>query len=166
VNIDLDGVAWAAFSSGQLGAFDRRKCHVLNGPSATGQHCPEGWTIYDLPSPKVGDSEITSDYPYNEWTDQENVVGLGKGTRFFPTINSDSILALPPGQTKFLVLRVPYPMGFYTRGLDFRIDDPHQGWQGRNLFATYSSKAPWHQENFDEASKLVSMQMRPSPLAY
>ena len=26
--------------------FDRRKCKVLNGPTATGKHCPEGWTLH------------------------------------------------------------------------------------------------------------------------
>ena len=56
-------------------------------------------------------------------------------------------------------------MGFYTRGLDFRINDATQGWKGRVLNATYSSKAPWHQENGSEASKLVSVQLRPNPLA-
>ena len=39
-------------SSGHLASFDRRKCKgPLNGPTATGQHCPEGWTLYPLPGP-------------------------------------------------------------------------------------------------------------------
>ena len=33
-------------------SFDRRKRKVLNGPEATGQHCPEGWTVYKGPDPR------------------------------------------------------------------------------------------------------------------
>ncbi len=167
VGIDSDGVAWAAFSSGQVGAFDRRKCKVLNGPAATGQQCPEGWTFYDLPSPHVGNSFATSDFVYSEWDDMFNVVGLGKETHFFPAVNSDSVVALPAGQTKFVTFRVPYPMGFYTRGMDFRIDDPNAGWKGKAMHATYSSGVQWHQEGGEgEYSKEVAFQLRPDPLAH
>ncbi len=39
---------WAP--SGHLANFDRRKCKgPLNGPTATGQQCPEGWTLYPEP---------------------------------------------------------------------------------------------------------------------
>jgi hypothetical protein len=38
--------------SGHLGSFDRRKCKGrLNGPNATGDQCPEGWTLYQCPGP-------------------------------------------------------------------------------------------------------------------
>jgi hypothetical protein len=29
------------------------------------------------------------------------------------------------------VLRVPYAMGFYAKGMDGRIDDPKAGWKGK-----------------------------------
>jgi hypothetical protein len=166
VGVDADGVAWAAFSSGQVGRFDRRKCKVLNGPTATGQQCPEGWTFYDLPSPKVGGTSATSDFVYSEWNDFFGVMGLGKDAKFFPAINSDSVLALPKGTDKFVVFRVPYPMGFYTRGVDFRIDDAAGGWKARTMQATYASATPWHQEGGEGSySELVTFQMRPEPLA-
>jgi hypothetical protein len=169
VGIDMAGVAWAAFSSGQVGAFDRRKCKPdeVKGAKATGQQCPEGWTFYDLPSPKVGGTAATSDFVYSEWDDTQNVVGLGKETHFFPAVNSDSVVALPPGQSKFVTFRIPYPMGFYTRGMDFRIDDEKAGWKGRALHATYSGGVPWHQEGGEgEYSKEVTFQLRPDPLAH
>ncbi len=167
VGIDSAGVAWAAFSSGQVGAFDRRKCKVTNGPTATGQQCPEGWTFYDLPSPHIGGTFATSDFVYSEWDDMFNVVGLGKETHFFPATNSDSVVALPEGQSKFVTFRVPYPMGFYTRGMDFRIDDPAAGWKGKAMHATYSSGVQWHQEGGEgEYSKEVAFQLRPDPLAH
>ena len=51
-DIDTNGVVWASLSSGQLGSFDRRKCKgPLNGPTATGNHCPEGWSFYQYPGP-------------------------------------------------------------------------------------------------------------------
>jgi hypothetical protein len=57
-------------------------------------------------------------------------------------------------------------MGFYTRGMDFRIDDPKAGWKGKVLHATYSSSTLWHQEGGEgEFSKEVSLQLRPNPLA-
>ena len=167
VGVDAEGVAWAAFSSGQVGSFDRRKCKVVNGPTATGQHCPEGWTIHDLPVPKVGKTSATADFVYSEWNDYFGIAGLGPNTKFFPAVNSDSVVALAQGADKFTVFRVPYPMGFYTRGMDFRIEDPNTGWKGRTMQATYSSMVPWHQEEGEgSTSKLVTFQMRPDPLAH
>jgi len=39
-DVDASGVYWVSLASGHLGSFDRRKCRVLNGPEATGRHCP------------------------------------------------------------------------------------------------------------------------------
>ena len=51
-DIDSKGVVWVSLASGHLGSFDRRKCKgPLNGPNATGNHCPEGWTFYQYPGP-------------------------------------------------------------------------------------------------------------------
>ncbi len=52
MNIDTQGVVWTSLASGHLASFDRRKCKVLNGPTATGKHCPEGWTLYPYPGPQ------------------------------------------------------------------------------------------------------------------
>jgi hypothetical protein len=41
-DIDSQGVVWVSLASGHIGSFDRRKCTVLNGPTATGDHCPQG----------------------------------------------------------------------------------------------------------------------------
>ena len=51
-DIDSKGVVWVSLASGHIGSFDRRKCKgPLNGPKATGDHCPEGWTFYQYPGP-------------------------------------------------------------------------------------------------------------------
>ncbi len=51
-DIDSRGVFWASLASGHLASFDRSRCKVLNGPAATGKHCPGGWTLYAFPGPQ------------------------------------------------------------------------------------------------------------------
>src|SRR5215472_17667496 len=54
LDIDTNGVVWTVLASGHFASFDRRKCKgPLNGPAATGQHCPEGWTLYKMPGPPI-----------------------------------------------------------------------------------------------------------------
>ncbi len=51
-DIDSKGVYWSSLASGHLGSFDRTKCKgPLNGPNATGDQCPEGWSFYQYPGP-------------------------------------------------------------------------------------------------------------------
>ncbi len=51
-DIDSKGVVWVSLASGHLGSFDRRKCKgPLNGPTATGHQCREGWSFYKYPGP-------------------------------------------------------------------------------------------------------------------
>jgi hypothetical protein len=38
---------------------------------------------------------------------------------------NDGLVALKDSQ--MILLRVPYPLGFYAKGLDGRIDDPNAG---------------------------------------
>ena len=58
---------------------------------------------------------------------------------------------------------VPYPLPFYSRGLDGRIDDPKAGWKGRGLWMTYSSYMPKFTET--HIGSVDHMQIRPNPLA-
>lgn len=168
IDVDRSGVVWAALNSGHLASFDRRKCKVLNGPTATGKHCPEGWTLYQTPGPnfKGVSASGSADFHYYNWVDQFDTFGLGPDTPIANGTLSDALLAFRPDDGEFVVLRVPYPMGFYTRGLDGRIDDPSAGWKGKGLWATYSSMAPWHYEGGKgQGSKAVHFQLRPDPLA-
>ncbi|MBY0509035.1 MAG: carboxypeptidase-like regulatory domain-containing protein [Rhodospirillaceae bacterium] len=167
IEVDADGVAWAAFSSGHVGKFDRSKCKVTNGPTATGQQCPEGWTIYRLPGPTFVGTDVTPNFVYGGNTDFANAMGLGENTLFFPGTNSDSIITFDRKTEKFMEFRVPYPIGFYTRDMHFRVDDPKTGWKGRAIHATYSLPTHWHMEEGEGAfSKIASFQIRPDPLAH
>ena len=66
----------------QVRAFRRgsccRKCKVLNVPTATGQHCPEGWTIYHKPGTAFQGIAVNSDLNYLIFVDRNGVLGLGK----------------------------------------------------------------------------------------
>ena len=84
--------------------------------------------------------------------------------RSTPATRPRALLALKDG--KFVVLRVPYPTGFYTKWMDGRIDDPKAGWKGKGLWATVSTRAPFHMETGKgTTSKVLHFQMRPDPLA-
>jgi hypothetical protein len=63
-------------------------------------------------------------------------------------------------------MRVPYPLGFYTKWLDGRIDDPKAGWKGKGLWSTISTRTPFHMETgMGTTSKVYKFQVRPDPLA-
>ena len=63
-------------------------------------------------------------------------------------------------------LRVPYPLGFYAKGFDGRIDDPKAGWKGRGLWSSSGDRAPWLMETGKGAKPMaVQFQLRPNPLA-
>lgn len=166
-DVDRNGVYWAALASGHMASFDRRKCRgPLNGPTATGQHCPEGWTFYAEPLPQLGNvsSPGSGEGSYFTWVDQFNTLGLGENVPINTGNQSEGLLVLRDG--KWVVLRVPYPMGFYTKWLDGRIDDPGAGWKGRGLWAAISTRTPFHMEGGRGAtSKAVRFQLRPHPLA-
>ena len=169
IDVGRDGVIWAALSgSSHMASFDRSKCAVTSGPDATGQHCPEGWTLYPMPGPQMRGVEgrVGADFHYYSWVDQYNTLGLGENIPIANGSTSDSLLALDPDTGEWLVLRVPYPMAFYSRGLDGRIDDPDAGWKGRGLWANYGSNYIWHTEGGKGTkSKIVHFQLRPEPLA-
>ena len=167
LDIDTNGVVWVVLASGHLASFDRRKCKgPLNGPTATGQHCPEGWALYASPGPNfknVSDSG-SADSHYYDWVDQFDTFGLGRNIPVATGNGSDSLLALVNG--KWVVLRVPYPLGFFAKGLDGRIDDAKAGWKGKGLWSTWATRAPFHSETGKGTqSKVVHFQLRPDPLA-
>jgi len=170
VDIDSNGVVWTALAaSSHLASFDVRKCKDLNGPAKIdGSQCREGWTLYQTTGPKFKSTDIPADFHYYAWVDQHNVSGLGANTPFATGSNSDALLALNPRTKEWTNFRVPYPLGFYMRGMDGRIDDPrpNAGWRGRALFSNYGTHFIWHVEGGKGTKgKIVKFQIRPNPLA-
>jgi len=165
-DIDSTGVFWASLASGHLASFDRKKCKVLNGPTATGKHCPEGWTLYPFPGPQFkGVSDPGSaESSYYTWVDQFNILGLGKDVPIATGNLNSALLALVDG--KFVTLRVPYVNDYFTKGMDGRIDDSNAGWKGRELWTTYATRTMFHLETGKGTlPKVVRFQLRPDPLA-
>jgi hypothetical protein len=139
---------------------------VLNGPTATGQHCPEGWTIYPIPGPVFKGTDIRTDWHYLNWVDRYNTLGLGNNVSVVLGTDSDSLKVFKPDTKEWLTFRVPYPMGFYTRDMDGRIDDPKTGWKGRGLWASTETRVIWHAEGGKgQTPQMVHFQLRPDPLA-
>ena len=168
VDIDSNGVVWTALAaSSHLASFDVRKCKDLNGPAKVdGSQCKEGWTLYQTTGPKLKGTDIPADFHYYNWVDQHNVIGLGANTPFATGSNSDSLLALNPQTKEWTTFRIPYPLGFYSRGMDARIDDPNAGWKGRALYSNYGTHFVWHIEGGKGTKgKIVKFQVRPDPLA-
>jgi hypothetical protein len=167
MDIDRNGVVWTVLASGHFASFDRRKCKgPLSGPHATGKQCPEGWTLHPFPGPQFRDVKDSgsAEASYYAWVDQFDTFGLGVNTPIATGNASDALFAMVDG--KFMTLRVPYPMGFYAKGLDGRIDDPKSGWKGRGLWTTYATRTPFHMEGGKgTTSKVVHIQLRPNPLA-
>jgi len=168
MDVDSNNVVWVALASGHLASFDRRKCKgPLNGPKATGRQCPEGWTLYQTPGPKFKNvtGSGSDDSHYYDWVDRFDTLGLGKDTPIVTGNDSDSLIALVKG--KFVILRVPYPLGFFAKGMDGRLDDPNGGWKGKGVWTTWGTRTPFHSETGKGTfPKVVHFQIRPNPLAH
>ncbi|MBV8835007.1 MAG: carboxypeptidase regulatory-like domain-containing protein, partial [Alphaproteobacteria bacterium] len=169
LDLASDGVVWTALASGHLASFDRRKCKgPLNGPQAAdGKICPEGWTVYRMPGPqfKGVDEKGSANHAYYIWVDRDNTLGLGKNVPIASANGSESLLAVVDG--KLVDIRVPYPLGFFTKNVDGRIDDPNAGWKGRAVWTTFGSRAVFHNEGgSDNRPKVYKIQVRPDPLAH
>ncbi len=168
VDVDSNGVVWTGLAaSSHLASFDVRKCKDLNGPAKIdGSQCKEGWTLYQTQGPKLKGTNVPADFHYYNWVDQHNVIGMGANTPFLTGSNSDSLMAFDPKTQKWTYFRIPYPLGFYARGMDARIDDPNAGWKGRALYSNYGTHFVWHIEGGKGTKgKIVKFQIRPNPLA-
>jgi hypothetical protein len=169
IDLDLNGVAWTVLSSGHMASFDRSKCKgPLNGPAAaTGKHCPEGWTLYKFPGPQFKDvtDPGSAEHAYYIWVDRYNTLGLGANVPIAMANGGEALLALKDG--KFVNLRVPYPLGFFSKNADGRIDDANAGWKGRGLWTTSGTRTVFHNEGgASNQPKVYKLQMRPDPLAH
>ena len=176
VDIDTNGVVWTALAaSSHLASFDIRKCTDLNKASAQskldGSLCANGWSLYQTTGPRFKGTDMPTDFHYFNWVDQQNVLGFGANTPMATGSNSDSILVLNPQTRAWTTLRVPYPLGFYARGMDARLDNPKaaagfNGWKDRGLWANYGTHFVWHIEGGKGTKgKMVKFQVRPNPLA-
>ena len=151
-----------------MASFDRRKCKAAQRPDRDRRALSGG--LDDL---SVARAALRGRHRAGNRQRRVELLHLGRPARHFglgkniPIAtgnNSDSLLVLVDG--KWVHLRVPYPMGFFAKGLDGRIDDPNAGWKGRGLWATYGNRTPFHIEGGKGTQpKVVKFQLRPDPLA-
>ena len=170
MDISSDGVVWTVLASGDFASFDRKLCgaNTKGAAIADAQNaCPQGWKLYRMPGPdfegEEGKPGAGSEAPYYNWVDQHNTLGLGENIPIATGNNGDNLSALVNGQ--WVVMRVPYPLGYFAKGMDGRIDDPNTGWKGKGLWSTYSTRAVQHIEGGKgNTSKVVHFQLRANPL--
>jgi hypothetical protein len=175
IDIDSTGVIWTALAtSNHMASFDRRLCDVVAGEAATtGRHCSKGWKLYPLPGPKLKGvtAQFGADFNYYNFVDQFNALGLGRDTPITNGTISDSLIALDRRTGAIVTMRLPYPMGFYTRGMDARIDDANTDWKGRGIWASNGTRNMWMVEGGKGGGgtgvrgHIAKFQIRPSPLA-
>ncbi len=108
-DIDSNGVLWGSGSAGHLVSFDRTKCKApLNGPNATGNHCPEGFTLHKYPGPGFDDVPNSSaEASYYTWVDHHNAVGLGTNVPISTANLQDGFAALVNGNMVRLTRALP-----------------------------------------------------------
>jgi hypothetical protein len=165
-DIDSAGVYWVALASGHLASFDRSKCKVLNGPTATGKHCPEGWKLYQLPGPQLRDvaDPGSAEASYYVWVDWFNTFGLGRNAPIVMGNLNSAIFALVNGS--LINFTVPYPMGFFPKNVDGRIDAANSDWKTSGLWSTYGTRTMFHLEGGTaNRPRAVRFQLRADPLA-
>ena len=177
IDFDTNGVLWTPLSAeGILASLDRRKCNpVPTGKDAlTGKGCREGWSFYPVPGPTFktdpngnSDPNIKADENYYMWVDRYDAAGLGRNVPILDGTTSDSLIAFQPGTKTWVRLTEPYPMGFFSRFFDARIDDPKAGWKGRGIYAANQSRGSQLTEGYagKSPSQLFHFQVRPDPLA-
>ena len=168
MDIDRNGVVWTVLVERTFASFDRRKCKgPLNGPTATGKQCPEGWTLYPCP----GRSSRASQIRQRRLTlitigsISSTRSGLGKNVPIATGQRHESLLPLVNG--KFVDMRIPYPMGFFAQELDGRIDDPKPDGKGEGCGPPTRTRTVFHiRRRQGHNPKVYKFQLRPDPLAH
>src|SRR4029450_12765582 len=111
-------------------------------------------------------ASLSADMLYLTQVDRDDALGLGKNAALGGAMNSDSFLAVVPQPHQVGQVRVPCPLGFFSRSASGRIDDAKTGWKGRGVWSNYSTYTPWHIEGGKGTMpKLAKFQVRPNPLA-
>ena len=173
VEVDENGRAWQNWRvSGHFSSFDRTLCDTTSDPQASGQSCPEGWSYRRKDDPEYGTSFYHANESYLTHMDFHDTLGLGKDAPIYGSVNTDAMEVLSPNTGDYVTLRVPYPLGFFPRSGNGRVDNPNTGWKGKGYWASFSTYATWHIEGGRGEGgpgvlpKAVKFQMRPDPLAH
>jgi len=94
------------------------------------------------------------------WVDRYNTFGLGANVPIAQDLRQR--IADGGGRRKIIDIRVPYPLGFFTKNVDGRIDDPQAGWKGRAMWTTSGTRTNFHNEGGTTTSP--SLQAAAAPI--
>ena len=166
-DIDKNGVLWG---SGSNGTLDQLRPPQMQEPAQRAERDRQPLpgrlrlsTNIRAPASK-GFENASAEASYYTWVDHHNTVGLGENIPISTANLNDGFVAFKDGQ--MVMLRIPYPLGFFAKGLDGRIDDPNAGWKGRGLWSTSGDRTPWLMEGGKGSKpRAVHIQVRPDPLA-
>ena len=146
-DIDTNGVLWGSGSAGHLIAFDRSKCKgPLNGPNATGNPLPGGLHAHQVSRPGLRRAAELAAPRRATTPGSISTTPSGSATTCRSRPPTCRTASSPWSSGKMVLMRVPYPMGYYAKGLDARIDDPNAGWKGRGLWSATGDRTPWLNE--------------------
>ena len=151
----LDGAVERAASPASTGASARVRSTGRPRPASTARKAGRS-TRCRVRTTRAPTDSASADSAYYNFVDRFDMLGLGKDVPLATGNGSEALLALVDG--KFLTFRVPYPMGFYAKGIDGRIDDPNAGWKGKGIWTTYATRAPFHvgrRQGHDEQGRQV-----------
>ena len=166
-DIDSQGVVWVSLGAAatwarSTGASARARSTGRRRPATTAPKAGRSTSTRARASKASARTAPSSSY--YSWVDQHNTFGLGKDVPMSTANLMDGLVAYADG--KMVSLRVPYPLGFYAKGFDGRIDDPNAGWKGRGLWTSSGDRTPWLIEGGKGMKPMaVHFQLRPDPLA-
>jgi hypothetical protein len=114
--------------------------------------------LRDVTDPGSGEAS------YYVWVDWFNTFGLGRNVPIVMGNLNSAIFALVNGS--LINFTVPYPMGFFPKNVDGRIDAANSDWKTNGLWSTYGTRTMFHLEGGTEnRPRAVRFQLRPDPLA-
>ena len=124
----------------------------------------KGWSFHELPGPSFDTHpDIKVESSYYAWVDQHNTFGLGENIPMAIGNLFDGVHALVDGE--FITIRTPYPLGFYAKGFEGRIDDPDAGWKRTRTMDSSGGRNPWFLEDGKGTHPIVThFQLRSTPL--
>ena len=164
-DIDSNGVVWVSLSQRPSRELRPAQCKgPLTARRRPATNAPRAGRSTSIPGRASKALALTAPRSsYYTWVDQHNTLGLGDDVPISTgNLKTDSLRL----GGKMVMLRVPYPMGFYAKGLDGRIDDPNAGWKGRGLWSASRRPRAMAQGGGKGSRPLVvHIQVRPDPLA-
>jgi len=153
VDIDKNGVIWARYRVVTLGSFDRRKCKcpliwaerhpAIQLPGRLDDH------ISIPPAPGFegvgGEQRRRSSY-YTLWLEPAHTVTDWARNIPISTRQTSVTASWALKDGKMVTIRIPYPLSFYAKGLDWADRRSERRLEGRGLWSTNGDRTPWLKE--------------------